>query len=486
MTDDLSDSAIENNLNESFYPLFYLTQALIQQKVKNDIQLLCVNNNSMFTEALAGFAKTIHLEQPKIVCRVIEITAIEQILHEINMQDIEVRYDHKNARWVKQYEENTPEQLTKTPLLKKQGVYLITGGAGGLGLIFAHHLAANYQAALVLTGRSALNDDQKSRIAELEAFGSKVMYIKADVTREEDLQHVMQEIKERFGSVNGIIHAAGVLRDAFILKKTQRQVSDVLAPKIYGTIHLDSITKSEPLDFFIMFSSVVSIFGNIGQCDYAYANGFMDSFAKYRETLSNHKQRHGKTLVINWPLWQQGGMNIDKKSQQWMAQTLGLSTITNVEGIEAFINSLNQTDTQELVLPGDKKKLNQVLQHERIKVVATVPNKHEIKSTAEPYDKAALHDKTQQYLKEMISEITQLSPEKILPNETFENYGIDSLMIVGLNRVFEQAFGELPKTLFFEYLTLDALTEYFVDNHTQNLLTKLFLPSEPVDKWKKG
>ncbi|MCP6756556.1 ketoreductase domain-containing protein, partial [Klebsiella pneumoniae] len=83
------------------------------------------------------------------------------------------------------------------------------------------------------------------------------------------LTKLMHTIKERFGSLQGVIHSAGVIHDSLILKKTPQEVDDVFAPKILGAVHLDEATQSEPLDFFVMFSSLAAIFGNIGQSDYA-------------------------------------------------------------------------------------------------------------------------------------------------------------------------------------------------------------------------
>ncbi|MFP3821957.1 ketoreductase domain-containing protein, partial [Bacillus sp. SIMBA_008] len=84
-------------------------------------------------------------------------------------------------------------------------------------------------------------------------------------------------------------------------------LDSVLASKVYGTIWLDRYTDREPLDFFVMFSSISAIIGNAGQTDYAYANRFMDYFAEMRAA----ENKPGKTVSINWPLWKEGGMQID-------------------------------------------------------------------------------------------------------------------------------------------------------------------------------
>ena len=360
---------IHDQLQQIYYPLFYLAQALIKLKLKENIHVICVNEIiSPFTAALSGFAKAVNLEYPELIYRIIDIPnlktdGIQILFQELASLDTEVRYTKDHARYIKRFKESIPSKEVPPLVLKKEGVYLITGGAGGLGLIFARYLAEAYQAKLILTGRSALNDKQKASIVELEKLGAEVLYARADVTQLADIRHLIDTIKNRFGSLNGIIHGAGVLRDALISKKTPEKIADVLAPKITGTMCLDEVTQSEPLDFFVMFSSIVSIFGNIGQCDYAYANGFMDAFAEQREILRTEKKRSGKTIAINWPLWAEGGMQIDKDSMQWLEKTFGVRPLATADGITAFKDALTQMYAQQIVLPGEKEKLERALEN---------------------------------------------------------------------------------------------------------------------------
>ena len=287
---DLSNSIIHPQIEHGYYDLFYLAQALIRQNPSEVVRILSLNEIaqeqcSPFTEALSGLAKTIHLEHPKIVCQIVHTQKmgeqnIEFLLQELSHYDIEVHYDSDDKRSIKCYEEVAhPKESNSQPVLKKNGVYLITGGAGGIGLLFARYLAERYQAKLVLIGRSELNEKQNSNMDELKNLGADVLYVRADVTKQKDLKGLLKKIKQRFGALNGVIHSAGVLHDALILKKTREEITEVLAPKIAGTQQLDEVTQAEPLDFFVMFSSTASIFGNIGQSDYAYANSFMDAYA---------------------------------------------------------------------------------------------------------------------------------------------------------------------------------------------------------------
>ena len=101
---------------------------------------------------------------------------------------------------------------------------------------------------------------------------------------------------------------------------------------------------------------MASIFGNLGQSDYAYANGFMDGFAQYRENLRAQHKRQGKTTVINWPLWQEGGMQVDVATREWMEKTWGSTPLSTVEGIKAFVRVVSQEGSQYLVLSNKKQE----------------------------------------------------------------------------------------------------------------------------------
>src|SRR5205807_7613928 len=126
---------------------------------------------------------------------------------------------------------------------------------------------------------------REEKLSALQRLGAEVLVLQADVAKPDDAQMVVREAKGRFSEVNGVIHAAGVNRDAFILKKTREEMESVLAPKVHGAINLDRATSGENLDLFVLFSSVAGVMGNLGQCDYAYANHFLDSFAEAREQL---------------------------------------------------------------------------------------------------------------------------------------------------------------------------------------------------------
>ena len=488
----LSDTQIKQQLDRGLHAFFYLSQALVHQKLRTKVKLMVLNEKqegipALFVDAFSGFAKTLHIEQPMIIPRMIYIEDTgkakpEYLFDEMLQTEDEVLYDKNHTRWIKSYEETDDnKEVNNAILLKKAGVYIITGGMGGLGLLFAKFLAQSYQANVILLGRSALNESQQIMLAELEQSGGQVIYLQADITNQELLAQALQTIKSRFGVINGIIHSAGVIHDNFLLKKTLPEIDAVIAPKIYGTLYLDALTQAEPLDFFVLFSSIASILGNTGQSDYAYANRFIDNFAQYREQLRKNHLRQGSSISLNWPLWAEGRMQMDTATKDWLKQTMGMELLTTADGIAAFLAALAQKLPQSIILAGEKEKLEQALHIQAPDLSHPIAANDVTESPIRPMDNTELQQKTENYLKDLLSSVSKISRDELESSEHFEKYGIDSLMIVSLNQQLEQSFKDLPKTLFFEYTTLEALTKYFIENHAPLLIKKFAIKATPVN-----
>lgn len=217
-----------------------------------------------------------------------------------------------------------PLPLPPTPedgsLLRPGGVYLITGGLGGLGRAVSEALASGFGARLVLVGRRRLppreaweshlsggGDAGAMELIEavrgLEEAGAEVVVETADVTDPEALRGVVRRTVDRFGTLHGVIHTAGILDDEPILLRTQEGSARVLAPKVRGTLALESALAGLPLDFLLLFSSRSSITGLAGQVDYTAANAFLDSYAHHR------RARGGTPLIsVGWDAWREVGM----------------------------------------------------------------------------------------------------------------------------------------------------------------------------------
>ncbi len=221
-----------------------------------------------------------------------------------------------------------PEPREGLPGFRDGGVYLITGGFGGIGQAIATHLATAHHAKLALVGRSNLPpaaqwdtwlrshapDDLTSRrirqVRELETLGAEVLVVSADVTDLVAMTQALDKIQRRFGTLHGVIHAAGVLRDGLMAGKSQSDIEEVFTPKIHGTLVLDELLRSIDLDFLVAFSSTSTAIAPAGQVDYVAANAFLNAYAQSRSVTTRRQ-----TLALNWGIWSEVGMTATGRDQ---------------------------------------------------------------------------------------------------------------------------------------------------------------------------
>lgn len=182
-------------------------------------------------------------------------------------------------------------------------------------------------------------------------------YLQVDVADGEAVENLVDSIKQVYGAIHGVIHGAGLIRDSLFLAKTEEEWREVMKPKVAGTIHLDRSTQQEALDFFILFSSGTAVLGNMGQSDYATANAFMDIYATYRETMVSQGKRSGRTLSVNWPLWENGGMKVNSSVKQMMWRQMGMKPLHSNQGIKALTLALSSGSSRVMVMAGNPERI---------------------------------------------------------------------------------------------------------------------------------
>ncbi|UUZ95272.1 beta-ketoacyl reductase [Paenibacillus sp. P25] len=333
----------------------------------------------------------------------------------------------------------------------------------GLGLIFAEEIARRApRPVLILAGRSPLSREKEARLNDLRSLGARVQYEQLDISIKEQADGLIRSIKGQYGKLNGVIHSSGVVRDSFLLRKTAEELHQVLAPKVTGLVNLDLATRDMPLDFFALFSSAPGSLGNPGQADYAAANAFMDAYAGYRNTLAAVNRRQGRTLSIGWPLWKEGGMLTDQETQDRMLRSWGMHAMETEAGIRVFYQGLASGCDRVLVVAGDARRIR-----EKLLATGTAAGQETARSMKAELavDPAVLKAETVSRFKTLFGEVAGMSASRIDIREPLESYGIDSILINQLNGRLEQIFGELSKTLFYEYQTLGDVIEHLLAEH---------------------
>nr|QEO74853.1 Beta-ketoacyl synthase [uncultured bacterium] len=444
---------------------------------------------------LLGPCGVIPKEYPHVTCRSIDVVlpptvdARERLaallLDEIATASGEEAVAYRNnIRWVRDFERvRLEEQEARPARLRERGVYLITGGTGGIGLTLAGYLAEEARARLALLGRKvfpakedwpewlethAADDELSVKIRKLQAIeeaGGEVLVLSADVSDERELRAALEAVRHRFGRVDGVIHAAGVQPHTLIQRTTPEMAAEVLAPKVEGTRLLARLLEADQPDFFVLCSSHRSFLPGAGTADYCGANAYLDAFARRRQAEGGA----GLCVSINWDWWLEVGMaRLRAAADEAGAVEAGAAGddqtaqpgISSREGVVAFRRILRSALPQVAVAALDLPHL--INRNRAVTATTYLKGLHEAKpskttytrpETADPY--VAPSSDVEQTLVEIWQDLLGVEPVGVQDN--FFELGGDSVIGLQIIAKANQAGLGLTPGQVFEYQTIAEL-----------------------------
>jgi len=359
--------AVNNSQKKGVETLLSLIKSLDVRKLIKSSLTLCVVTNNIYqiengehilpwSAGLQGLAKSILNEYPEINVRCIDVNVFDVLSCNKALGELakKIKYYSLNGNNENIALRNGETYISKLlpatlphqhkSVFRKDGVYFILGGAGGIGLELAHYLSKKVQAKLVLIGRSKLCNVKKHKIKKIEDCGGTVMYIRADATDMASMRKAVAQVKKQFGAINGVVHSAIVLKDQLLKNMDETSFNQAYAPKVQGSMILHEVVKNETLDFELFFSSAQSFIGNIGQANYAAACTFKDSWANYLNNTVSHPVK-----VINWGYWGEVGVVANDKYKENLAKQ-GVYSINIQQGIEVIENILSVASANQLLV----------------------------------------------------------------------------------------------------------------------------------------
>ncbi|MFE6775902.1 SDR family NAD(P)-dependent oxidoreductase [Streptomyces sp. NPDC057676] len=471
------DVTVAHAAEREYVLLHELTQALLRERAEHDVRLVHAftedaDGDSPHYAAVGAFARVVALEKPAFDYRSVALTprpadaAAATVLAEFDQPAgaSQIRYDGERRTVRGLAALPTPTGALPDPV-RPGATYLITGGLGGLGLVFARELARRAPVRLVLSGRGPLDERGRAALADLTREGAQARYARADVSSAEGVATLVSQARDAFGPLSGVLHSAGVIRDSFLLRKTREEAAAVLAAKVTGTALLDEALRGEPLDFFVLFSSLAGTLGNLGQADYGFANAYLDHYAHRREALRRRGLRTGRTLAVGWPLWAGvGAMHAGDAAEERARTELGLHPLTPDEGVSALFTALAGDAPQVVVVKGEPRtwELLESATGRPAPRPRTGPAAPSATQTAEPGADPVLRGRTRDHLVRLVSRFTKLPTSEIRPEVSFGRYGVESILIISMTQELEEDLGPLAKTLFFEYDNVNELTDHLV------------------------
>ncbi len=390
-----------------FYSLLFLAQALGELGgAPIDISVITNGMVSISGEeeiapekaTVLGPCMVIPLEYPNITCRGIDVSLpppgsrMEERLVDLLITEFagkgagETVAYRGTDRWIQTFDPVClPGSAERPGAVRENGVYMITGGLGGIGRSLAELLARTTTVKLALIGRTGVppgegrdawlvshdeTDETSRRIRSLRALedaGAEVLVIEADVTDEDELRRAARRIRRRFGRIDGVIHAAGSAGGGIIQLKTEDEAERVLAPKVQGTLALERVLRRDDLDFFILCSSLNSILPAFGQVDYCAANCFIDAFAHSR------KARTGTfTVAIDWDGWRDVGMATTARAIAWSDRLMPAGG-REVNGYPLIDRCIEESESRCVFLTVLDARRHWILNEHRLRGNAVLP-----------------------------------------------------------------------------------------------------------------
>ncbi|WP_434629662.1 SDR family NAD(P)-dependent oxidoreductase [Chromobacterium sp. CV08] len=470
-------SAVDGRLFEPLRATVALTQALLRAKLKA-IRIVHAYDSeadaSCFDAMVSGFAESLPREKPQYDLRVVGLAAgcrgtpelLAALRRQLFAEDAPRHVEYPGPDRVRRasLRRIAPKARAGGKVAPRQGgVYLITGGVGGLGYLFASWLATEFRARLILLGRRVRDDLIDTKLDALRAMGAgKVDYQCVDVGSGEQVEALVRKLDRDFGQLHGVIHSAGLVDDALVVNKSWAGIERVLAAKALGAQNLHQATLAHDLDFYALFSSLAAIKGNVGQADYAAGNAFLDHFAFWREGQRRQGKCHGHTVSINWPLWQDGGMRIDESGVARLREAFGIEPLGSQDGLAAFRAILASGCHQAAVVGGKSAAVARYLGVDapsaaKAEPPARRPDAGRQQAEAAP---AGRGGDVLETLADIFQTTLKLEAGDFDPDTEFHLLGLDSIQMMKILSVIEQRFDTVvPPSIIIDNPTLRSLTD---------------------------
>ncbi len=485
-----------SRLELGYYSLFLLAQALAARGSKQPVQLRVLSSHmhAVLTgdevhpekATLLGLAKVVPQEQHDVRCACVDVEpagsavwrsdeTVDTLLEELRADAPGVVAAYRGGqRWVQGFERvKLPAPAERPARLRERGVYLITGGLGGVTFVLAATLARAVKARLVLTGRSPLPPPEQwpawlaghaetdpvsvriGRVRRLETLGAEVLALSADVGDPAQMEAAVREAEARFGTIHGVIHGAGIVGG-----ETFRPVAQIgraecerqFHPKVTGLEVLETVLRGRSLDFCLLTSSLSSVLGGYGYGAYAPANLYMDSFVQAR--------RGGAVpwISVNWDEWRLAAAEEEPSGAE-----LARFAMSPAEGAAAFARLLDLRGVPQVVVStGDLE--GRIERWIRLEGLRPQPGAEETKAKVSRHARPNLHNAyvapatpTEEKLAAIWQEL--LGIERVGIHDNFFELGGHSLLAIQLVTAIRDALNaEVSVATLFEGPTVQSLS----------------------------
>ncbi|MGD9971997.1 MAG: amino acid adenylation domain-containing protein [Desulfatirhabdiaceae bacterium] len=490
-TDELASDSIEQITRLNYLTILHLLRANVSsgldvpklyivtrnsQLVSPGDHVACVTNSIFW-----GLGKVIVHEHPEIQNVCIDFDSQKMadegklLWHHLRLIDGEHEIAFRdNQKLVSRLVRTSPTDrnypVQDLSIFNSDATYIITGGFGGMGIESAKWLAKNKVSNIVLLGRHSPSASAIESIQEIRAAGINVRCRQVNVGDEKSLSRILHDIRTSMPSIKGVFHLAGVLGEADILRQDVKDMEAVMVPKVEGAWNLHRLTLNDPIDHFVMFSSITSLFGGHGLGAYSASNMFLDILASYRKT-------HGlPALSINWGAFSEKGMIAKDNAGAKLRAKAGIDAFTPQEALAHLFTAMGLknhhiclakirwSDFFSHGLMGNNKLFNQLAAEVTIPETVSVNKGSDFLSRFTISSLEDQHNLLENHLKQKVSETLRVDKKDLAAHTDLIQMGMDSLIFLELSQSLgkELEVQITPHTLFKEP-TIKGLTHNILE-----------------------
>jgi acetoacetyl-CoA synthetase len=417
-----------------------------------------------------GLGLAVAVEHSELSCVRIDLPA------ELDDADLRAFYDELEAdgsedrivlrsghRYVARLTAVDAERLSNECRVSPDRSYLITGGFGPLGLLFADWLISRGAKHVALLGRNVPAKGQITQFDALHREGVAVIAASVDVSDADALRMFLNDLQANHPPLAGVMHCAGTLDDAALIDQNVARFANVFRAKVTGAWNLHSLTREHPLDFFVLFSSTAALLGHAGQANHSAANAFLDS-------LASHRRAQGLAgLSINWGSWSKIGAASSERILEGLTRQ-GIRPIEPEQGAEAMERLLRAPIVQAAVADIDfsvaaQSRARAALLRDAHSNAAPTTAQADLANFRTQLDGAPEDARIPMLVEHVRQQIANLAgiadPSRIDEEAGFFELGMDSLTSVELRNRLQRSLGTtLPATLAFDYPNIKQFIDY--------------------------
>lgn len=380
-------------------------------------------------------------------------------------------FDHHGQAWAFRKGEWFKQRLlpvnmssSDQSIYRKNGVYVVIGGAGGIGQIWTEYMQRHYNASVIWIGRRQIDEEISSRLARLNRDGLQPEYMQADAMNRDSLAAACEKVLRKYGCIHGVIQAALVLEDQLLAHMDESTFCSVLGAKAEASIRMAQVFEGVPgLDFMLFFSSVNGIFHPAGQGNYNAGSAFQDAYS-----IALGQELSVKVRTVNWGFWGSTGA-VATPMHREMMQEAGIASLEPGQALDSLekllAGPLERVAVMELLCSPEELGIDM---NEQITLYPSYTGGGFRSSSDKRFSNRPKNvierEELEQRITDRIAALLHVGSEEIDKHTELSEYGWEAVWARVLVQEWEEVIAlQLPSDIFNETFTISQIADRMLE-----------------------